>query len=69
MPAEKGSQWSKNPLMDRQNDERAIDLHIADQLETAARVLRSRQPLRLQLTGLATNQDAHPLQRDERLTG
>lgn len=69
MAAVTGSQWSKSPLHDRCDDERAIDLDIADQLEIFALVLRTRQPIRAQLANRATSESAHPLQRDERLTG
>jgi hypothetical protein len=49
MPAALGSQWSKDPLRDRREDETAIDLEIADQLEIFATVLRTRRPIRAQL--------------------
>lgn len=66
MPAEKGSQWSKNPFADRRDDERAIDTRIADLLEDAAKVLRSRQPIRAQLAqgGLPQNESDAPRQRN-----
>lgn len=49
MPTTRGSQWSRDPLRDKLEDERAVDLEIADQLERAATLLRSRQMPRREL--------------------
>jgi hypothetical protein len=56
MAPPRGSQWSKDPLRDRREDELAVDLEIADTLERAAAVLRSRRPRRLELAERAAAQ-------------
>lgn len=66
MPAEKGSQWSKFPDRDRDMDDKAINSYVVATLRDLALVVesRNRRP-----AGRHTSKDAHPLQRDERLTG
>jgi len=59
---DKQKQWSKNPERDRDLDNRAIDSYVANTLRDLALVLETRARHR-------THEDAHPLQRDERLAG
>jgi hypothetical protein len=65
MAPAKGSQWSKDPLRDRLEDELAIDLEIADMLDRVAAVLRSRRPTRAELAKPSTPRtgSASPLER------
>lgn len=46
MPALQGSQWSKDPLRDRREDELAYDMDLLDTLEIQVARLRSRMAAR-----------------------